>query len=191
MIIYNCPYWFDLQRKGEHVSLLTDSGLDILGRLIESNADSPNRYYYKDFIRLWKKILGNSIKSGHQYYNQYVTLLPKWHYIELIYLNLQIQITISYLIKSFSFTPLVVPSALENFQTSLRDPAFYVLWKRILQIFVFYQKQMPLYKPEELTFPNVEIEKIEVDKLVTFFEYSLLNLTSSLYQTEKAGKLKP
>lgn len=66
-----------------------------------------------------------------------------------------------------------------------------MLWKRILQIFVFYQKQMPLYKPEELTFPNVEIEKIEVDKLVTFFEYSLLNLTSSLYQTEKAGKLKP
>lgn len=46
---------------------MSNEGLDILGNLIQSNADSVNSHFYKDFLKLWKTILGNTIVKGHQY----------------------------------------------------------------------------------------------------------------------------
>lgn len=38
---------------------------------MESNADSPNPYYYKDFIRIWKQILGmKNMKPNYEYENE-------------------------------------------------------------------------------------------------------------------------
>lgn len=64
-----------LQQLGEHVNILTEEGLDILGSLVQSNADSVNGWYYKNFISIWKGILGNSIHDHLQFHNQYVTSL--------------------------------------------------------------------------------------------------------------------
>lgn len=78
--------------------------------------------------------------------------------------------------------PLVLPSALENYLTTLRDPAFYMMWKRVLKLFVLWQKRMPQYKHENLIYPEVTIEKVDVDKLMTYFEHSYLNVTQELHQ---------
>lgn len=88
------------------------------------------------------------------------------------------------MIFSSSFTPLVVPSALENFQTALRDPAFYILWKRILTLYNTWQKRMPLYKPEELKSKGVEIEKVEVDKLTTFFDKNTFTYYPNIFKSK-------
>lgn len=86
-----------------------------------------------------------------------------------------------------SYIPLVVPSVLEHYQTALRDPAFYMIWKRVLGLFQQWQEKLPHYKPEELAMPQVAIEKVDVDKLVTYFEYSYMNVTSGLPMNVEEG----
>ncbi|MEE5452490.1 hypothetical protein V2M24_10665, partial [Streptococcus pneumoniae] len=73
---------------GEHVDISSPEAIDVLGRLIEAGVDSPNYHYYKDFISIWKTLLGNS-----EIYHNYNSM--GMHY--------------------------VVPSALEQYQTVLRD----------------------------------------------------------------------
>ncbi|XP_047992356.1 acidic juvenile hormone-suppressible protein 1-like [Leguminivora glycinivorella] len=146
-----------INNLGEHVSLRNPECIDVLGRLIEANADSPNTGYYQDFITLWKELLGNSIVHEHAYHQTTV--------------------------------PLVLPSALEQYQTALRDPAFYMIWKRVLNLFDLWHQQLPLYKPEELAFPAVTIHKVETDKLVTYFEHTYVNVTNHLHMNDFERKV--
>ncbi|KAM3965838.1 acidic juvenile hormone-suppressible protein 1 [Aphomia sociella] len=142
---------FYITNTGEHVSVTSPDSIDVLGRLIEANVDSPNVRYYKDFISMWKKVLGNSITHEPVYRNG---------------------------------VPLVVPSVLEHYETALRDPAFYMITKRVFNLFNLWHEHLPLYTKEELTVPSVKIEKVEVDKLLTYFEYTYYNVTNHLHLTE-------
>ncbi|XP_063991124.1 arylphorin subunit alpha-like [Diachasmimorpha longicaudata] len=63
-----------------------------------------------------------------------------------------------------------VPSALQLFSTSLRDPAFYRLYKRIIGYFYRYKCNLPTYTKGDLEFSGVYIEDVKLDKLYTFFE---------------------
>lgn len=94
-----------------------------------------------------------------------------------------------YLNYSYSVVPLVVPSVLEHYQTALRDPAFYMIWKRVLGLFKLWQEKLPPYKREELALPQVAIQQVDVDKLVTFFEYNYFNVSSYLHMNEEEGNL--
>lgn len=92
--------------------------------------------------------------------------------------------------KSFVYSvPLVLPTVLGHFQTSLRDPVFWMIWKRVLRLFTLWQEQLPLYKPEELALPSVQIKKVEVDKLTTYFELKLVNVTNHLHLDEQERKI--
>lgn len=84
--------------------------------------------------------------------------------------------------------PLVVPSALEHYQTALRDPAFFMIWKRVLHLFTLWQEQLPPYKPEDLALPSVVIKSVETDKLVTYFEHTYVNVTNHLHMNEVESK---
>ncbi|XP_044017319.1 hexamerin-like [Aphidius gifuensis] len=64
----------------------------------------------------------------------------------------------------------VVPSSLQLYSTSLRDPAFYRLYKRIISYFYRYKGKLPAYTHAELDFPGVKIENVYVDKLYTYME---------------------
>ncbi|NP_001153417.1 hexamerin 83 precursor [Nasonia vitripennis] len=63
-----------------------------------------------------------------------------------------------------------VPSALQLFSTSMRDPAFYRLYDRILFFFHKYKSHLTRYTKSELEFPGVRFEGVEVDKLFTYFD---------------------
>jgi hypothetical protein len=65
----------------------------------------------------------------------------------------------------------VIPSALQCYSTSLRDPGFYRLYKRIMSYFFRYKKYMPYYTQNELIFPGVKFESVSMDKLQTYFDY--------------------
>ncbi|XP_059052697.1 acidic juvenile hormone-suppressible protein 1-like [Achroia grisella] len=136
---------------GEHVSITSPDSIDVLGRLIEANVDSPNIRYYKDFISIWRKVLGNSIVHEPVYRNG---------------------------------VPLVVPSVLEQYQTALRDPAYYMILQRVLNLFELWHAQLPYYTTEELLVPSVQIQNVEVDKLLTYFEYTYLNVSNHLHLNE-------
>lgn len=59
------------QDEGKIINIRTPENIDLLGRLIEANDDSPNVHYYRDFISIWKRVLGNSpvTQENVQYYN--------------------------------------------------------------------------------------------------------------------------
>nr|AAA19801.1 hexamerin [Galleria mellonella] len=142
---------FYITNTGEHVSINSPDSIDVLGRLIEANVDSPNVQYYKDFISIWKKVLGNSLVHES---------------------------------VAFNGIPLVVPSVLEQYQTALRDPAYYMIMKRVLKLFNLWHEHLPHYTTKELSVPSVKIEKVEVDKLLTYFEYTNFNVTNHLHLNE-------
>ncbi|XP_069705755.1 allergen Cr-PI-like [Periplaneta americana] len=80
----------------------------------------------------------------------------------------------------------LAPSALEHHQTALRDPAFYQLWKRIDHIVQKYKNRLPRYTYDELSFPGVKIENVDVGKLYTYFEHFEHSLGNAMY----LGKLE-
>ncbi|CAK1555806.1 unnamed protein product [Leptosia nina] len=85
--------------------------------------------------------------------------------------------------------PLVVPATLENYQTCMSDPAFYMIWKRAFTFFTLWASYLPKHEMETLSLPSVTIKKVESDKLVTYFEYKYLNVTNALYLNERESKM--
>ncbi|XP_044272349.1 arylphorin subunit alpha-like [Tribolium madens] len=88
----------------------------------------------------------------------------------------------------YSFQPLtyrkVYPSALEHFETSMRDPAFYQLYKKLITYFFRYKAQHYKYYTEhDLAFEGVEVKNVEFDRLVTYFDYYFADISSAVYVT--------
>ncbi|KAJ8972032.1 hypothetical protein NQ314_000415 [Rhamnusium bicolor] len=88
----------------------------------------------------------------------------------------------------YSYQPLdkyhTVPSALEHFETSMRDPAFYQFFKKIVMKFQRYQQYVPPYTEKDLVFPGVKITKVEVDRLVTYQDYFYSDLSNAVYDSD-------
>lgn len=64
----------------------------------------------------------------------------------------------------------LIPSALQSYSTSMRDPAFYMLYQKILSYFLRYKKLQPQYSQSELQMPGVKFESVNIDKLYTYFD---------------------
>jgi len=52
----------------------------------------------------------------------------------------------------------VIPSVLEHFETAMRDPVFYQLYKRVIKNYYAYQARLPHYTYDELNFKGVNID---------------------------------
>lgn len=81
----------------------------------------------------------------------------------------------------------VHPSVLHHPETKLRDPVYWMFMKRV---FMFYYKFMSHLKPytvKELGFDGVHIESVEIDKLITYFDYFDADISNAVdieYPTE-------
>lgn len=64
----------------------------------------------------------------------------------------------------------VIPSVLEHYETAMRDPVFYQLYKKVINLYWQFKDLLPRYTVDELIFKGVRIENIEVDKLITYFD---------------------
>jgi hypothetical protein len=129
-------------KEGKPAKIYTPEGLNMLGNIIEGNADSCNEMYYGNVDMLARNILG---------------------------------------FNSPPLTPYKLqPSALENMLTSLRDPAFYRLYKRLLHFYDKYKHNQKPYKPEEIQFPDLKIESVDIDKLITYFDYFDATISNGL-----------
>jgi Hemocyanin, copper containing domain/Hemocyanin, ig-like domain len=74
----------------------------------------------------------------------------------------------------------VIPSVLEQFETSLRDPVFYQLYKRIIGLYSQFKETLPEYTREELDFPGLKIEGMKMDKLITYFDRFYADITNAV-----------
>ncbi|XP_046969561.1 basic juvenile hormone-suppressible protein 2-like [Vanessa cardui] len=82
----------------------------------------------------------------------------------------------------------VVPSVLDSYQTALRDPVFYQLQKRLCYFLILFKMRLPSYTHEDLSFPGVKIDNIVVDKLVTYFDDYLMDMTNAVTLTQDEVK---
>lgn len=89
-----------IDAHGNHVNLYTKEGLNILGNIIQGNADSVNVQFYGQLDPLVRKVFGFGYESNVKYQ--------------------------------------VVPSALQMWSTSLRDPVFFSVYKTIVDYYHKY-----------------------------------------------------
>ncbi|XP_076757260.1 hexamerin 70b [Xylocopa sonorina] len=133
-----------LDKNNERVNIYTKEGINVLGNIVQGNADSVNVQLYGHLDGLLRRVLGYGSPSKVKYQ--------------------------------------FLPSALEIYSTSMRDPMFFNLYTNILSYYQRYKENIPMYTKEELACPGVKIESVEVTRLHTFFEKfeSLLNNAVSI-----------
>lgn len=61
-------------------------------------------------------------------------------------------------------------SVMELYETALRDPMFYIFYKRIFFFYEAWVNRMPQYKKSDLFFDGVKFESVEMEKLLTYFD---------------------
>jgi len=69
---------------------------------------------------------------------------------------------------------------LEHFETSLRDPVFYMLYKRIVRFYFDFKDHLKPYTKDELVFQGVKIDEVVVGKLVTYFEHYDTDISNAI-----------
>ncbi|XP_017777158.1 PREDICTED: larval serum protein 1 alpha chain-like [Nicrophorus vespilloides] len=79
----------------------------------------------------------------------------------------------------------LTPSVLEHYETSLRDPMFYQIAKRILRLFNTHQHHMGPYEKHHLLMEGIKVEDMHVDQLVTFFEQCFTDISNAVTVDEK------
>ncbi|XP_049875918.1 arylphorin subunit alpha-like [Pectinophora gossypiella] len=77
----------------------------------------------------------------------------------------------------------VLPSALNFYQTSLRDPIFYQLYSKILKYIKLFKENIYHFSHTYLKFYGVKINDVQVDKLVTFFDFFEYEITNGVYRS--------
>lgn len=117
--------------------------MNILGNIIESNADILHKNYYGKYQQCLRHLLGYAPQ-------------PISH-------------------------DKVVPSALEHYETSLRDPVYYQMAQRVLEHYKRYIKGIPAYTKEDLKCDGIKVTGVEIDKLITYMDYHQADLTNAVY----------
>ncbi|XP_055634348.1 hexamerin-1.1-like [Toxorhynchites rutilus septentrionalis] len=74
----------------------------------------------------------------------------------------------------------IIPSVLEHYESSMRDPVFYQIYKRIIRYYYQLKNHFQPYTYEQLYFPGVKIEDVVVDKLVTYFDRFDVDITNAI-----------
>ncbi|XP_037027575.1 hexamerin-1.1-like [Bradysia coprophila] len=74
----------------------------------------------------------------------------------------------------------VLPSVLEHYETTLRDPVFWQLYKRIIKYYWHFKDTLPYYKKSELMFDGVKITSVDMGKLVTYFDKFDADITNAV-----------
>lgn len=67
-----------------------------------------------------------------------------------------------------------------HYMTSVRDPLFWRLNKKIVDLVDDALKVLPSYSRSELYFPGVEVQNIEVKKMMTTFDNFMFDVTNAL-----------
>ncbi|XP_015177942.1 PREDICTED: arylphorin subunit beta-like [Polistes dominula] len=133
---------FVWDKNAKMVNINSPNGINILGNLIEGNADSFNYDFYGSLDYYARKILGYNVEPATPYQ--------------------------------------IIPSALEDYATSLRDPAFYRLYKRIIYYYYRYKVRQEPYTKDMVVFPSFKVESFAVDKLSTYFDQFDTSLNNGL-----------
>ncbi|KAM7353713.1 arylphorin subunit C223-like [Cochliomyia hominivorax] len=74
----------------------------------------------------------------------------------------------------------VFPNVFLNYETMMRDPMFYIFYKKIASVYYQFFYYVKPYTHEELLFPGVTIKNVKVSELVTYFDLVDFDVTNLL-----------
>ncbi|KYN32236.1 Arylphorin subunit alpha [Trachymyrmex septentrionalis] len=145
---YKYKYIKDIEDMESRISAAIDSGfiIDTTGKMI-------NIYTDEGLDILGNIIEGNMDSCNLNFYGS-IDLLAR----KILGCNFE---------PSTSYQ--IVPSALEFHSTSMRDPAIYRFYKRIVKYYARYKMHQKPYNKNEIIYPELKIESFVVDKLTTYF----------------------
>lgn len=83
-------------------------------------------------------------------------------------------------LHTFRYGYKVLPSVLEHYETTLRDPVFWQLYKRIIKFYWQFKNTLPYYKKSEIIFDGVKIQSVDIGKLVTYFDKFDSDITNAV-----------
>ncbi|KAG8298949.1 hypothetical protein J6590_002916 [Homalodisca vitripennis] len=72
------------------------------------------------------------------------------------------------------------PGAVETNSAALRDPVFYQFIARVVYYFQAFKNQLTPYKQEQLEYPGVQVQSVNVDKLVTYLDEAEVELYNAI-----------
>ncbi|XP_055856124.1 larval serum protein 1 gamma chain-like [Episyrphus balteatus] len=75
---------------------------------------------------------------------------------------------------------MIMPNVLMNYETMLRDPLSFKLFKMMVNKFYMFKNQLPAYTRKEMLLPGVEILDVELSKLMTYFDFTDMDITTLL-----------
>lgn len=85
----------------------------------------------------------------------------------------------------YSWQPLnqnkLVPSALEHYSTSMRDPVFFQLYKLLALKFQRFMSHFTPYSEKELVLPGVKVTEVKMDSLITYFDSFYTDLSNAVW----------
>lgn len=118
--------------------------VDMLGILMNANADSPNYRFYRSMEMRVRKLMGGTFDyENHHDYK-------------------------------------LLPSVLEHYETSMRDPMFYQYYKTFVQYYNRFRDLQHSYTHDQLFFKDIEIMNVHVDKLQTYFDDFEIDITNGV-----------
>jgi len=74
----------------------------------------------------------------------------------------------------------LAPSVLEHYETTLRDPVFWQLYKRIISFYWQFKDTLPYYTKSEIMFDGIKILGVEMGQLVTFYDKFDSDITNAV-----------
>ncbi|XP_054270890.1 hexamerin-like [Macrosteles quadrilineatus] len=72
------------------------------------------------------------------------------------------------------------PGAIETNSAALRDPVFYQVIARVVNYFQNFKNQLKPYNKEQVNFDGVQVQSVNVDKLVTYFDNNEVDLYNAI-----------
>lgn len=74
----------------------------------------------------------------------------------------------------------IYPEIIAHPETQLRDPLYWMYLKRQNQYLVRFKEKLLPYRRDELEMDGVKIESLEIDKLITYFDRSDVDITNAI-----------
>ncbi|XP_032519351.2 basic juvenile hormone-suppressible protein 2-like [Danaus plexippus] len=167
-------YWLDDDRNRGIIDLVKTYE-DIIDEAIMKGYVEINGLRYELTKTDDVEILGKLIYGGHM--DKLSVNKIKWEAYRYMLILMKAVVGLNTWTSDKYF---VVPSVLDNYQTALRDPVFYQLQKRLSYSFMLFKLRLPSYTREDLLFNGVKINNVVVDKLVTYFDDYLMDMTNAV-----------
>ncbi|GAB0094123.1 hypothetical protein DMENIID0001_093510 [Sergentomyia squamirostris] len=189
--------WYEPIMTGYYSDLRYYNGVYFPSRDNYYSMYTEYNYYYIQMVEMYEQRIMDAIDLGFFYmYDGTRVDLTKPESIEYLgnlfqsnpdskntrmygYLELYAKMLLSASPEHFE-TYKMIPGIMEQFETAMRDPMFYQLYKRFLKFYWQFKDHLPYYTYEEIFVPGMKIENIEVDKLVTYFDKFEADITNAV-----------